>query len=90
MANTISQMKKSKVLLAKPLVVKPLPGDKNIGLDPVVCFYEIEYAMTRYVNFRQNRTNARRNVRNVKSSNTPFSKNRPCNYCSSILMTYVS
>ena len=34
-------MKYTKASISKPNG-KPLPGDKTLGIDPYICFYEIE------------------------------------------------
>ena len=41
MAKTISKKISANASAAKPLV-KPLPGDKNLGLDASILFYTIE------------------------------------------------
>ena len=41
MAKTISRKSSVKAAAAK-LLYKPPPGDEIIGLDPAICFYEIE------------------------------------------------
>ena len=41
MARSISKINQAKASTAKPLV-NPLYGDKSLGLDPDIQFYEIE------------------------------------------------
>ena len=42
MANTVS-LKNNKASTDKSISGKLLTGDKNLGVDPDICFYELEY-----------------------------------------------
>ena len=42
MAKTISKKISAKTSAAKPLV-KPPAGDKTLGIEQAICFYDIEY-----------------------------------------------